>query len=234
MTLLLAARGREHIVVLSDGVSLVEQGGEPMRVEQSALVKQFELEGLPAVIAHHGQNRLGSVSVGRFVDSEPFQNAISNAWPAGLNRVLAAAITQFDTPVVQTLEAVENRKTFGLWFAGFWTCTDIPEVAEIIWQKSAPGRTRIRCHPLGDLSVGGSGFQYLKDVMKKPIDGKYEYDKIMQNPPEYSMEFMKAMYREALKRQGDRDPPVFGGTATMTLITPDGVDTGPIELSAVE
>lgn len=232
MTLLLAIRGPDHMVVLSDGLSLKLEGDDlvPTRTD---LTKQFAVDGLPVVIAHHGQNKLGAIDVGSMLSSERFQDVVRDAWPRGLNHVLGHALLELDGAVTQSLETNPKRKSFGLWFTGLWPCTDKPDIAELMWTVQSPSQTRVRCHPLNDFSLGGGGAKFLAKRLKTGLDDP-KFEPFKNGRPESSMELVKVLYREALTEQAAADEELFGGQATMSLITPDGVDLGPVDIEPLE
>lgn len=231
MTLLLAARAKDHVAVLADGLSFTANGDQ-ISVQREDLPKLFTVEGLPVVIAHHGQNKLGSIDVHQFMTSHQLQRTIQREWQRGLNHVLGRVILELDTTVTQTLESSEWRRDFGLWFVGMWPCTDMPEIVELIWQNNSPGRTRVRTHPLGDLSFGGAGSKYLREELSD--FGKDALDQLVDGKPETTMKSLKELYRESLQRQDAASETLFGGQALMAFITQDGVDLGPVEITAGE
>lgn len=229
MTLLLALRTPDHIVMISDGLSFRLDKKE-LAVTRSDLPKQFAIEGLPVVIAHHGQNVLGTVPVEQIIASDRFQDLVRDAWTAGLNRVLGESILELDGPVTQSLEAAKLRENFGLWFAGLWTCTDKPDIAELMWVKKSYSQTRINCHPLNDISYGGSGVKFLSKRLKAGFDNDDRYPSLRDGRPESAMEFLKALYREALQEQKQAGETLFGGQAMISLTSRDGVDIGPVDI----
>lgn len=229
MTLLLALRTPDHIVMISDGLSFRLDEKE-LIVTRSDLPKQFAIEGLPVVVAHHGQNVLGTIPVEQFIASDRFQNLVRDAWTAGLNRVLGESILELDGPVAQSLEAAKLRENFGLWFAGLWTCTDKPDIAELMWVKKSYSQTRINCHPLNDISYGGSGAKFLSKRLKAGFDNDDRYPSLRDGRPESAMEFVKALYREALQEQKQAGETLFGGQAMISLTSRDGVDIGPVDI----
>jgi len=225
MTLILGARGRQHVVLMADGFS-IEISEDKTRVAKRDLTKLFGVEGVPVVIGHFGVNRLGALPVADVIEQEAVQDAVQQSWRRGLNVTAAKVIAQLDAMVAPTLKSHPLRSNFGLWLAGLWPCTDIPEVIEIYWNNLPFNRVRVQMKSLGDLSVGGSGLKYLRDLVSKPLDGEYEMKKIFESPPEYSMEYLKRLYDRAQKGQAKAKEELFGGTRKMALITADGVDLG--------
>lgn len=229
MTLLLALRTSDHIVVISDGLSFRLKNDE-LSVTRRDLPKQFAIEGLPVVVAHHGQNMLGTIPVEQLITSDRFQDLVRDAWTAGLNRVLGESLLELDGPVTQSLEAAKPRENFGLWFSGLWTCTDKPDIAELMWAKKSNSQTRINCHPLNDISFGGSGTKFISKRIKAGFDNDDRYPSLRDGRPESSMEFLKTLYREALEEQKKAGETLFGGQAMMSLTSRDGVDLGPVDI----
>ena len=228
MSLLIGARGRGFVVLLADGYSLrtTDQG---TAVEREDLSKIFKIGERPCVVAHHGQNELGRLPVSKVLTSPDFQRLQSRAWTQGLNVATARAVTRLDSVVSQTLKSSSQRNLFGLWFAGFWPCTSNPEIAEIVWQHSGNNRVRTALMPHKELVIGGGGLKYLREFLRQPISDKFDAGKIASSPVEYAMGLVKELYRIAASRQRDAGKEIFGGVRRMAVITPDGVDLGPLD-----
>jgi hypothetical protein len=227
VTLILGARARDHVVLMADGLSLLTNDSG-VTVNSKTLQKLFRSEKHPFAIAHHGENRLGSLPVSKVIGDDDFQRELSKVWSDGLNQTTARVIRELDDSVAQRLKGSKNREKFGLWLAGLWPCTDIPEIVEIFWHQHTPNRVRVEIKTLGDLSIGGSGIKFIREYLQKPFDEKFSVKKIFSSPAEYNMAFLKTLYSEALKRQKAADENIFGGKAWMALITKDGVDLGAV------
>ena len=227
MTLLLGARGRNHVVLIADGLSLRGEK-EKLEVNDTMLTKLFAVADLPVAFAQYGENRFGVLPVETLLSQKSFERTIVRSWKRGLNHAIAKTITELDESISQTLKSHPQRTLSGLWLAGLWPCTDLPEIVEVYWKKLPPNRVRVAVKPLGDLVMGGSGAQFLSEYLKKPIDKKFSFEKIMKEPPEYSMELLKKLYAIAKEHQQQKKQQVFGGTAMMALITKDGVDLGEV------
>lgn len=233
MTLLLGARGRRHVVLIGDGLSL-KLGDDVDSVERDDLVKLFPIEGIPVVIGHHGVNRLGPLGVEDVVNDGEFQRKLRRNWDNGLNVSIAKLIEQFDPAVSATLKSLSPAKMFGIWMAGLWPCTSVPEIAEVGWRDLGTNRVRLAVQPLGDFVIGGSGASFVKEYLSEAIDEQLDARKVFERPPEYSMDVLRRLYAIAMKRQSDSGKTVFGGQAQMALITTDGVDLGPVDIEAAE
>lgn len=235
MSLLLGARGKDFIVLLADGYSLhvtEEKSGEEKKVKTTVtrrdLPKLFSLGKLPCVVAHHGQNKLGGLRVERVLTGATFQRMQTQAWSQGLNVAMAKTVEQLDSVVSQTLKSSRQRNMFGLWFAGFWPCTDIPEITELAWVQRSANGVRVAMQPFANLVLGGSGARHLREYLKGPVDDEFDAAKLAKSPPEYAMEMLKRMYGIGLERQKKAGRNEFGGQRQMALITRDGVDLGPL------
>ncbi|NNE90857.1 MAG: hypothetical protein HKN23_04355 [Verrucomicrobiales bacterium] len=229
MSLLLGARAKNHVVLLTDGISITQNPGKKPQVAETGLVKIFPSKTRPFALAHHGENRLGTLPVEKVLENLIPQH-LDPAWRTGLNRTIARTIDGLDSSVSQRLKAGDQRKVSGFWVAGLFPCTEIAEIAEVIWIKSSAARVRVTAKPLGDLSAGGSGAKYVTEFFGKPFDEKFSYKKIMNEPAEYSIDFLKKLYAHALKAQKDAGETLFGGTARMALITEDGIDLDAVEI----
>ena len=225
MTLILGARGKQHVVLMADGFS-IEVSDEKSRVAATNLVKLFRIQDVPVVIGHFGVNRLGALPVAEVLQQDSFQDVVQQSWRRGLNFTAAKLIAQLDAVVSPTLKSSPLRSNFGLWLAGLWPCTDIPEIIEIYWDNLPYNRVRVQIKTLGDLSIGGSGLKYLREFVTKPLDDQYAMKKIFESPPEYAMEYLKRLYERAEQRQAKANEELFGGSRKMALITSDGVDLG--------
>jgi hypothetical protein len=226
MSLLIGARGKNFVVLIADGFSLRIQD-KKSKVERRDLKKIFPIGDHPCVMAHHGQNEIGGLTVESVLTGNEFQRVQSRVWNQGLNAAMAKTVSRLDSSVSQTLKSSPQRGLFGLWFAGFWPCTPNPEITELAWQHSAHNRVRIAMIPHKHLVIGGSGMKHLRDYLGKPLDQEFSADKIASAPVEYSMEFVKKLYDVAIERQKQSGEKHFGGVRRMAVITPDGVDIGP-------
>lgn len=228
MSLLLGARGKDFVVLMTDGFSL-RTSDKGTTVENGDLKKLFQIGDRPCVIAHHGQNELGAVKVGSVLTNPVFQKVQASAWAQGLNVAMARAVTRLDSSVSQTLKSSPAGNLFGLWFAGFWPCTANPEITELVWQHSGNNRVRTSMMPHKELVIGGGGLKHLREFLGRPIDDEFSAGKIMASPVEYSMALVKRLYEIAAERQASAGEKIFGGTRQMAVITRDGVDLGPMD-----
>ena len=228
MSLLIGARGRDFVVVLTDGISLRKKDGNT-KVESRDLQKMFQIGDRPCVLAHHGQNELGQLKVNSVLTGENFQKVQSRAWALGLNVAMARTVNRLDSTVSQTLKSSKERGLFGLWFAGFWPCTGNPEITELVWQQSSPNRVRVSMLPHRELVIGGSGLKFLREFLSKPINKELNPANILREPVEYSMALVKKLYSIAEERQKRAGEEGFGGQRRMAVITRYGVDLGPLD-----
>ena len=228
MSFLIGARGKDFVVVIADGYSL-RVTAEDTSVERTDAPKIFKLGELPCVVAHHGQNELGQVRVESVFKSDGFQRMHTRSWNRGLNVAMGRTIERLDSVVSQTLKSSKHRGIFGMWFAGFWPCSGMPEITELVWSQRSANAVRIAVQPFGNLVVGGSGLEYLREFFKKPVDEEYDARELWNKPVEYSMELVKRLYAVAIKKQKAEGKMNFGGTRTMAVITRDGVDLGPLD-----
>jgi hypothetical protein len=225
MTLIIGARGKRHVALIADGLS-VEIDASGSKVKATNLKKIFPVQGQPCVVAHFGQNELGSLPIAKIIGGERFQQVMARSWKRGLNHCAAKLIAHLDESVCQSLKSSRHRRDFGIWLTGLWPCTDIPEIVEVYWKRLSADRVRVTINTLGDLSMAGSGMVYLKAFLKKPFDEKFSARKVFDESPEYAMEFVKRLYAKAKKSQEAKDEKLFGGDAWMALITSDGADVG--------
>ncbi|MEE2707823.1 MAG: hypothetical protein VX988_12285 [Planctomycetota bacterium] len=225
MTLIIGARGKHHVALIADGLS-VETNDAGSKVKATNLQKLFPIQGQSCVVTHFGQNELGPVPVSEIINGDRFQRTMTGSWKRGLNYCAAKLIDHLDDSVSQTLKGSSHRKDFGIWLTGLWPCTDIPEIVEVYWKRMSAKRVRANIHTLGDLSIAGDGVRYVKQFLTKPLDKNFSVRKIFDESPAYSMEFVKRLYAEAEKRQAEKAATIFGGDAWMALITADGVDLG--------
>jgi hypothetical protein len=212
---------------MADGLSLLTTD-KGVKVNSTTLQKLFQSKSHPIAFAHHGENQLGSLPVAKVISDESFQRDLSAVWNDGLNQTCAKVISELDDPVSQRLKSSKHRELFGIWLAGLWPCTDIPEIVEVLWKQHAINRVRVEIRTLGDLSIGGSGIKFIREYLQKPLDEKFSVKKVFNSPPEYNMTFLKTLFNEALQRQKAAGENLFGGKAWMALITKDGVDLGPV------
>lgn len=228
MSLLIGARGKGFVVVLSDGISLRKKDGKTS-VERRDLTKVFKIADRPCVVAQHGQNEVGGLAVESVLTNENFQRVQSQSWAKGLNVAMARTVSRLDSSVCQTLKSSKERGLFGLWFAGYWPCTSNPEIAELVWQQTGHNRVRTTMIPHRELVIGGGGMKFLREFLSKPINKDFDARKILQEPVEYTMELVKKLYSIAEQRQKKAGENIFGGRRHMAVITRDGVDLGPLD-----
>ena len=226
MTLILGARGKKHVVLMADGYSIEITDDGKSRVADTGLTKLFHVQGLPVVVAHFGVNQIGALPFAEVIQQEDLQDVLQNSWRRGLNVSAAKMISLLDPIVSPTLKSSPLRTNFGLWLAGLWPCTDIPEIIEIYWSNLPYNRVRVNVKTLGDLSIAGSGLKYLREFTSKPLDDDYSMNKLFDSPADYSMEYLKRLYAAAQKQQAKAKEELFGGKTKMALITADGVDLG--------
>jgi hypothetical protein len=228
MSLLLGARGKAHVVVLTDGLSFL-QTEEGNKVQQADLQKVFASQTKPYVLAHHGQNKIGAFGCETLLP-DLIEDELDKVWSRGLNVAVAKAIESLDHAVSQHLKTVRVPTVFGLWLAGLWPCTEMPEIVELVWHRPGPRRVRVDTKTHGDMVWGGWGAKHVNELMKQPLDDRFNLEKVFDAPAEYAMEFLKRLYAAADKRQQAEGERQFGGQARMALITEHGVDLDKIEL----
>jgi hypothetical protein len=228
MSLLIGIRGAGFVVVLTDGMSVRMKDGQPVPVKLDQR-KIFPIHDLPCALVHHGLNEVGGVGIEQLMTNQTFIKMQARSWSKGLNVALARTITHLDAPVSQTMKSLAKPFTFGLWFAGLWPCTRLPELTELVWHEPTPKRVRTIIKPHESLVIGGSGMRFIRDYLSAPADKDIDVSKIGSSPAEYSMELIKRLYEVAIRRQrAEGKPPIFGGQRQMAVITRDGVDYGPL------
>jgi hypothetical protein len=222
MSLLLASRGKSHIVVMTDGFSLVSEE-KGTRVEREDLQKMFASKAHPYVVAHHGLNRIGAFGCETLLP-KLIKDDLDALWSRGLNTSVAKVIESLDGTVSQQLKAAKSPWVFGLWLAGLWPCTEIPELVELVWFSPGPGRVRVDVKAHGDVVWGGSGAKFVADTATRQLKDEKEAARLFLGPAEHSMAFLKQLYAAGLKNQQQAGENQFGGVARMALITEHGVD----------
>lgn len=224
MSLLLSARGKAHIVVMTDGFSLHQDEEDgPARVEKKDLQKVFASKERPFVIAHHGVNHLGAMGCDTILP-KLIETDLNALWPRGLNPTMAKVIDALDSTVSHQLKAANTPWVFGIWLAGMWPCSDIPELVEIVWFKPSRSRVRVDVKTHGDVVWGGGGAKFVADTATKLLKDDKDGAQIFNSPPEFSMQFLKKLYAVGLDNQKKAGEEIFGGVARMALITEHGVD----------
>jgi hypothetical protein len=222
MTLILGARAEKHAVVLADGVSTIRTADGSTKVLREDLRKIFPSDAHPYVLVHHGLNVLGALPVGPALEGV-IKTELDPAWVRGLNIATARAIEALDSPVAQNLKAGREKAVFGLWLAGRWPCTPCSEIVEVLWDYDGAARARVGAVAHGDLVIGGTGAAHIKEYLKKPLDERFDGARIWRESPDYAVDFLTALYRRALERQGTAGTKQFGGQARIAVITESGV-----------
>lgn len=222
MSLLLGARGKSHLVVMTDGLSITKDD-KGSHVDREDVQKLVASSAHPFVIANHGVNRFGRVGAESLL-LEVIRHEVDRVWVQGLNVTTGKIIVALDSIVSQQLKTMTEQPVFGVWLAGFWPCTDLPEIVELLWFRMGERRVRVEVKVHGNLVLGGSGAKHLAEFLRKPLDDQFASEKIFDQPAAYSVEFLKRLYRTAIERQTAAGERTFGGQARIAVVTPNGVD----------
>ena len=220
MTLLLAARARNHILLTADGRCFVTNRG--MRESTSdTLQKVFPVGSRPVALAHHGENVLGGQPVAQVVEAWfcRYENVIRTANMRELSLLLASSL---DNVVSATLNRIRDSKTCGFWVCGVENTSLRPQIYEVIWQKESPREIIVRINPHGDLLMGGDGSQFIKTFLQERVTEHLSWHGVFSGDLQFSVDLHKELFRQADDAQKHLEQDVFGGHMHQLVVTATG------------
>ena len=219
MTLLIAARGKAHLVVASDGRStLVDKGVSS--VESDHLPKIFDAPGCPLAIATHGENIIAGERVG--VRIRRFFAGYAEALTGmGVRQVATNFLEQWDEDVQQTFRRIPESRMTAFWFCGFYPGSDRPELLELAWMRPGGGPS-LQLLEHGDLVLGGSGAEYIKEYLSMPIDDGLRWERLADEGQDYAVRLVDRLYAIAEARRDAVHGEEFGGDRGLLTITKAG------------
>lgn len=220
MTLLLAARARNHILLTADGRCSVTNGGE-RRSTSDTLQKIFPVDNRSIAVVHHGENILSGQPISQVV-ATLLRNHADAFRTAGVRELSLLIADSLDRVVSATLTRIRNSKNCGFWICGVEDVLRKPQMYEVIWQKESPAEITLRINPHGDLLIGGDGAQFIKKFLQEPLTERLSWDRLFAGDLEYSLELHDELYRRANDAQKHSGMDVFGGHRHQLAVTVSG------------
>ena len=220
MTLLIAAKGRSHLVLAADGQSLTIADGK-VTDRFDRLQKLFPADVAPLAIANHGLNVIRGEPVGERI--RRFLARHAETLPGlGVREVALTFLAEWDRDVVEMFRQAPDAPLSGYWFCGFSPRADAPEFIELVWARSEGRPPVVNLAHHGDLLMGGSGVHYIAEYIDKEIEPGLAGRRLAGENQDYAVRLVDKLYATAEFRRDSRHGEEFGGHKHELAVTKAG------------